>query len=354
MAGDILGLIDNCRLPGHYYIDIGNYCNLRCPFCVTGARMAKTPKGFMTHEAFEIIFNKIKNHAELISLYNWGEPLMNRDLLPIIRSAASQSARVHIDTNLSTHDLSDEECEALVKSGLYSLFASIDGATQETYQKYRVRGRIERVFRNLEKIIAAKLRLASPWPVLGWQFHVHAFNEHEMTQAREKAFELGIGIVFKRLNSPDREWHSSIHEDAFMILSGEAWFRQTYMPPENPDFNSQDLHPAVRSPCSQLFGTMTVAWNGDVMPCTCVEGPDYTMGNLLEQDLHDIWNGRSFADSRKFIVDYGPRQLGHSICETRACPIEQKYIGDTFFEPDPIFQGYADHGGGIEYKPTSS
>lgn len=342
MVQDLSALVENCRLPRHYYIDIGNYCNLRCPFCVTGAMETKAPKGFMTEAAFATIFAKIKDHAELISLYNWGEPLMNRDLLAIIGRARSNGARVHIDTNLALRDMTDQECEDIVRSGLYSLFASIDGITQETYQKYRVRGNQDRVFQNLQSLIAAKLRLCSPWPVLGWQFHVNAFNEHEIQRAREKAYDLGIGIVFKRLNSPDPTWHSSIHQDAFMTLSGEAWFRQTYMPPENPDFNSDDLHPAVRSPCSQLFGTMTVAWNGDVMPCTCVEGPDYAMGNLFEQELDDIWNGGAFAGSRKFVAGYGPRQHGCSVCETLSCPVQQKYIGDTRIEPelDPNLAGF--------------
>lgn len=189
-----------------------------------------------------------------------------------------------------------------------------------------MRGRVDRVFGNLERLIAAKLRLASPFPLLGWQFHVHAFNEHEIEMARERAFALGIGIVFKRLNAPDRAWHSSIHEDGFMVLRGGAWFSQTYMPPENPDFDSSALHPAVRSPCSQMFATMTVAPNGDVMPCTCVEGPDYAMGNLFDSSLEEIWNGKAFALSRSFVLGYGPRQNGGSVCETLECPVVQKFI----------------------------
>lgn len=332
-------LVRACRLPRHFYIDIGNLCNLRCPFCVTGARQTTAPEGFMTLDAFRVIFDRIRAHARLISLYNWGEPLMNRDLLPIIRLAASDGARVHIDTNLSTRDLSDADCEDIVRSGLFTLFASIDGVSQEAYGKYRVRGRVERVFGNLERLIAAKLRLASPFPILGWQFHVHAFNEHEIEAARAKAYELGIGVVFKRLNAPDRSWHSSIHETGFMTLQGEAWFNQTYMPPPNPDFDSAILHPAVRSPCSQLFATMTVAWNGDVMPCTCVEGPAHSMGNLFDQSLEEIWNGDAFAGSRRFILGYGPRQSGGSVCETLACPVERKHLLPDLQEPGNVAAG---------------
>ena len=311
-------------MPGHFYIDIGNACNLRCPFCVTGAKTAQAPLRMMCLAEFSTIFGRIKPYAKLISLYNWGEPLLNRDLVAMIRLAASEGARVHIDTNLSTQDLSDAQCEDIVRSGLYSLFASIDGVSQETYARYRVRGKVARVFGNLERLIAVKARVASPLPVLGWQFHVHAFNEHEMRAAQEMAVKLGIGIVFKRLNSPERDWHSSIHDLDLMVLKGAEWFSTAYAPPQTPGFDANALHPQVRSPCSQLFGTMTVAPNGDVMPCTCVEGPGYAMGNLLQTSLEDIWNGAAFAKSRRFVLGYGPVQKGGSICETKACPIFHK------------------------------
>jgi radical SAM protein with 4Fe4S-binding SPASM domain len=319
-------LIENAPMPGHFYVDIGTYCNLRCPFCVTGARSAQAPARMMSLPEFTTIFERIKPYAKLISLYNWGEPLLNRDLVAMIRLAASEGARVHIDTNLSTQDLSDAQCEALVRSGLFSLFASIDGVSQEAYETYRVRGKVARVFGNLERLIATKLRLGSPFPVLGWQFHVHAFNEHEIDAAQQKAIDLGIGIVFKRLNAPDPAWHSSIHDTGFMVLKGGAWFNQTYMPPAMPGFDASLLHPAVQSPCSQLFGTMTISPNGDVMPCTCVEGPAHAMGNLLHSPLEEIWNNAAFAKSRRFILGYGPEQKGGSVCEMLDCPLQQKCI----------------------------
>lgn len=324
------GLRDDCRMPQHYYIDIGNYCNLRCPFCVTGAKETQAPQGFMTLEKFSIIFDRIRADARLISLYNWGEPLMNKDLLGIIRLAASDGAKVHIDTNLSVSDFSESYCDQLVQSGLYSLFASIDGMSQENYARYRVRGNLQRVLANLNKLLAAKQRLGSDLPILGWQFHVNAFNEHEISAAAEKAARMGVGIVFKRLNSPDPSWHSSLHQQALMVLRGADWFQAAYNPPQNPDHDQISMHPAVAHPCGQLFNTMTVAWNGAVMPCTYVEGQDFAIGNLIDQPLAEVWNGPEFRKSRDFVLHYGPQQNGGSICERLRCPLVDKHLpGDT-------------------------
>ncbi len=322
-------MVSNCRLPRHYYIDIGNCCNLRCPFCVTGTLQNATPSGFMSLENFGVILDKIAGHAQLISLYNWGEPLLNKQLFEIIKLAADRGIRVHIDTNLSTSDFSDVDAGRFVDSGLHSLFASIGGVTQQVYETYRVRGKVNRVFENIRKIVAAKTRLQSEHPILGWQYHVCSFNEHEMGIAREKAAELGIRIVFKRLSSPDPAWWSSLHGEAQTVLEGAKWFNETYAPPGNPDLNRVELHPCVPHPCRQLFGTMIVAWNGDVMPCTTVEGPDHSMGNLLRDSLQDVWNGVEFRKSRQFIMNYGPSQNGGSVCERLSCPLVDKSAPDA-------------------------
>lgn len=280
----------------------------------------------MSLQKFRIIFDRIRADAKLIALYNWGEPLLNKDLLGIIALAASNGAKVHIDSNLSVSDFSDAYCEELVRSGLSSLFASIDGVSQQTYERYSVRGNVKRVFANLEKLAAAKRRLSRDVPILGWQFHVSAHNEHEIPAAKKKAAEMGIGIVFKRLNSPDPSWWSSLHQQALMVLLGAEWFNAAYNPPQNPDLDDIVLHPAIAHPCGQLFATMTVARNGDVMPCTCVEGQDVSMGNLFKQTLAEVWNGSEFRKSRNFVLNYGPEQNGGSICERLSCPVVHKHL----------------------------
>lgn len=317
-------LRSNCRLPAHFYIDIGNLCNLRCPFCITGSKKLTDASGFMRLHDYRVILRKIRQSAKLISLYNWGEPLMHPDLHRIIEVTARAGIRTHIDTNLSVKDLSPEDAEALVATGLSSLFASIDGMSQETYQAYRVRGKLSRVFHNLQELSAAKRRLQSQTPFLGWQFHVHKFNEADLPAAMAHSEALGIPIVVKRLSTPEPSWKSAYHETDDMFVASSAWFHQVYSPPGNPDLSGIDLHPQLLSPCRQMFETMIVEWNGNVYPCTVVAGPRHVMGNLLKQSLHDVWNGRQFIDSRDFVHAFGPSQGGPSICENEACALHRK------------------------------
>jgi MoaA/NifB/PqqE/SkfB family radical SAM enzyme len=158
-------IVDHCRPPTHFYIDIGNVCNLRCPFCVTGAGINNQSQGLMSLASFEIILAKIRNHAQLISLYNWGEPLLNKSLVPMIRLVAASGIRAHIDTNLAVRDIDNDEAVGIVSSGLHSLFASIDGITQATYEKYRVRGKLNRVFANLQRTLGGEAAVVVANPV---------------------------------------------------------------------------------------------------------------------------------------------------------------------------------------------
>lgn len=317
-------LTSNVRLPKHFYIDIGNYCNLKCPFCVTGNGTTKHTQGFMNLADFQKIAADISPYAELVSLYNWGEPFLNKEIFEII-ACASKFSHVHIDSNFSFRDFTPDYADKIVASGLSTLFLSIDGATQETYEIYRVRGKLDRVFRNIRAVQEAKKRLNSQTPLMGWQFHVSRFNEHEMNTASNIANEMDIPIVFKRLSAP-ASWWSSLHFESDMVLHGGEWFNEAYAPPPNPDLSKVTLHENVNGPCRQLFGTMTIQWNGDVVPCTCVEGDEYTMGNVLRDGVSAVWNSQNFQKSRKFVLDYGPKQNGGSACECLDCPVSKKCL----------------------------
>jgi len=107
-----------------------------------------------------------------------------------------------------------------------------------------------------------------------------------------------------------------MHEDCVMVLRGCGWFDQTYTPPHNPDFDCTTLHPVVRIPFSQLFATMTMVPNDDIMPCTCVEDMAYSPGDLFKNSLGEVWNGPGFARSRAFITYCPP---GRAVCETLGC-----------------------------------
>jgi radical SAM protein with 4Fe4S-binding SPASM domain len=258
----------------------------------------------------------------------------------MVSVCAQHNIHTHIDSNLTAREFSDEESEAIVKSGLSSLFASIDGVTQETYEKYRVHGNLNRALNNLRQLVKAKERLHMSTPQIGWAFYIHRFNEHEVDQAREVAKDIGINIWFKLL-SADPSWYSSFHYQWNEILAFPKWAKRAFPIPIDPRLAERTFHKDVTEVCKQLFFTMIVGWNGDVVPCCSVSGDEYKIGNLLEDSLEVVWNNIEFRACRKFISNFGRiKNTTNSVCENLPCNLSKKqkydaqYIGSLLKEKE--------------------
>ncbi len=62
--------------------------------------------------------------------------------------------------------MTNEIIESLVKYQFNSITCSIDGADNESYQKYRVRGNFDTVISNIKKINAYKEKYGLQYPKL--------------------------------------------------------------------------------------------------------------------------------------------------------------------------------------------
>jgi organic radical activating enzyme len=178
-------------------IEATNVCNLRCPACFTGAGQDGREKSMLQAPLFNRLLNELGDRLLQIEFYNWGEPLLNKNLFPMIRKAADRGISTIISSNLS-FPLDDARAEELVRSGLHVLGVSVDGATQAVYEQYRVRGDLALLLDNVKKINAAKQRLGSKTPDLTYEYHLFAHNLHEVEEARRIANELGMRFMLSK------------------------------------------------------------------------------------------------------------------------------------------------------------
>lgn len=332
-------------IPSEYVIDTGNLCNLKCPFCPTGVRRTNMSKGMMTLETFKCILGKVAPYAYYFEMMNWGEPFLNKDFVTIISLAAGEGIRTNVDSNLTVKGFSDNDAESVVRSGLWRLRASIDGASQETYAQYRCGGNFRMAINNLACIQRAKDKLRSLNPVIEWQFLVNGKNEHELEKAKKMAADIGVGICFRPMSTwGHSEWLSQLHNLAEVgKFREEEW---TFPAPERLQEKVKFFEPKHWSPqaqkhkvnlpegvpegCSQPFDRVTINWDGRILPCCMCYGDNFYVGNLLTQSIEEIWLGDMLRSSRQFLLNYGPKQNTESVCETGACAMAAKYIG----EPD--------------------
>ncbi|MFN8396136.1 MAG: radical SAM protein [Bacteroidia bacterium] len=119
-------------------------CNLRCPECPSGLRSFTRPTGMLDLAAFEKMTDSLHRDLIYMPMYFQGEPYLNPNFLPMAAYAAKKG--IYVATSTNAHYLTEEKARATVESGISrSPLVSIDGATQATYQQYRVGGNLEKV-----------------------------------------------------------------------------------------------------------------------------------------------------------------------------------------------------------------
>lgn len=326
-------------VPENYMLDISPVCNLKCPDCPTGARKEGLTKGIMTLDAFERFFEMVAGNVKNIAFYNWGEPFLNKYFLDMVKICTSHNVVTEIDTNLSATDFSDDDAFNIIKSGLTIIRPSIDGISQEIYEKFRVGGDLSRVMKNIRKLIAAKKELGAP-TIIYFKFIVSSYNEHEVQGALDLAESLDVPVRFALLRSARQGCSSSYHQRPQMLQS----INQKYY-----DFckahgigklgvfktisDGIALHESLGVVCHQPFDTMIINWNGDVYPCCAVYGDRYALGNIFESNVEAVWNGMHYDKCRTFLKNFGPIQNGDSVCETEKCPISPKYDKLSYSNP---------------------
>jgi Predicted Fe-S oxidoreductases len=225
------------------------------------------------------LFHRIADEAQDFIrhtyLHLWGEPTLNKNLPEMIRRINEFST-----IDLATHGLSLNEKLAETIATCHTVSVSIDGITQEIYEKYRVGGQLKRAMEGLSLLINA----CAP-KNLRWTFVVFKENEHQIPAAQELADKMGIRIEFKA----PAFWDRSKMMDS--MPNAERFRRHGFL-------DGKWQLKADRLKCREFWETIYVIPNGDVLTC-CYDGAaQYVVGNVWENALLDIWNGEKYQAMR--------------------------------------------------------
>ena len=189
-----------------------------------------------------------------------------------------------------------ERAEQLVASGLTVLGVSLDGARQETYEKYRVRGDLDTVLRNVRLVVEAKRTLRAKTPKLIWSFHVFPHNVDDVERARGMAAELGMEFAV------EKGW-----------VIGDEW---------DPDGRYCYYSDPRPFPCVALWNYAVVNNDGGVAPCCGSFYREDDIGQLADAagnggapTFREIWNGPALRRARELYTKReGDDDARRSIC----------------------------------------
>lgn len=264
-----------------------NLCNLQCVECPTGMDMLERPKGSTSLEKFKEYIDPLKDDLIYLVLYFQGEPFINRNLLDLVRYAADCGIFVQISTN--GHFFNDEEsCQAILDSGVAAMILSMDGATEETYLKYRVNGKFSRVKENFERLARMRNEQQKQLPRLYLQFLVTKYNENEIDDIQAFGDEIGVDkVLLKSLQVYN-------FDDIEDILPINPRYRRYQ---ENAE-KKWELAGTIRDGCYKLWSDSLFTWDGKVAPCCFDKDVDFQMGDLNEQSFDDVWKNQNYNQFR--------------------------------------------------------
>jgi MoaA/NifB/PqqE/SkfB family radical SAM enzyme len=293
MPEGVSAMATTIKPPVQIRLEASSFCNLRCPLCPTtrgDIHHGAVGGGFLRFEDFRKLLDDNPG-LKRIELSNWGEIFLNPALLSVLELAHERGVELIANNGVNLNKIRPEVLEGLVRYQFRSLVCSIDGASEETYSIYRVRGKFANVIDNIRKINELKQRYSSPFPELSWKFVVFGHNEHEVPVAREMARELGMDF-FTALNwdpnySPvrDPEAVRAATDDAaatldeYEVLLGHSYYQL----------------------CHQLWDEPQINWDGKVLGCCVNHWGDFG-GNAFRDGLTASVNTEQIQYARAMLL----------------------------------------------------
>ncbi len=283
-----------------------NVCNLKCPECPTGLGSLTRAKGMVTVDSFKAMLAGIDKSLWHLNLYFQGEPYMHPDFFALVQQAKKN--RLVVETSTNGQFLSYQQAQKTVKSGLDILVVSLDGTTQEVYEKYRIGGDLDKVIDAIKNLVRAKKEARAKFPIIRAQFLAFNHNQHQIEQFEHLAWELGVDEVeIKKAQIYD------VDNKKNMLPTKGDLSRYKLLHDD-----SVQLKGKIRNKCWKHWSSAVVTWKGDVVPCCFDKDADNLMGILQEDTLNAIWANKKYNDFRKRIL-VGQQHI--DICKN--CPLSR-------------------------------
>ena len=262
-----------------------NLCNLRCPRCSCGIGSDPREKGHLAEADYLRILDENRANAALIRLDGNGEPTLHPRIFDMVDASKSLGYALAMSTNFCTPQSAD--AQAFLDCGLDRLVVAVDGATQDSYERYRAGGNLELVKTNLERLLQTRRRLKRTRPLVEIQFLDWEYNHNEIPDVRNIASDMGT--------------------DKFEIIRPD-WAVAHGTVKKNP------------KRCFWLWFVLTVDWQLNYHSCTNAWTLPWPNLNLKDLPSREFWNHELMVEARRYNLDKSsPVIASDAGCHCNSC-----------------------------------
>ena len=298
------------KMPYSISVTTANVCNLKCEFCDCSKKNRKMNKAFLSMDTFKLAIDSIKDvnwKLKQMVLVGLGEPLLNKNIVDFVKYIKEKKVadKVHIVTNgvLLTQEMSDN----LINAGVDILRISINGLSDEDYEKYTG-----------TKIDFSEL-----------VHNITYFYNH-----KKENMKVYVKIMNYMVEEQERvlEFHKIFDEIADVVNIEQLTEMSEsidYSEVGKLDYNVglKGFKTVETEICPLSFYHIYLNAEGTISAC-CVAGPWRTppaliMGDLYKESIKEIWNGKNFREFWIRMLEKG-KDFAHPTC--KECRAYKTYI----------------------------
>ena len=293
-------------LPLTAQLEITDFCNHRCVHCYNlDSEVQNRPSRKVSDETVLACAQKLIDNQIFSVIVTGGEPLIKKELTKkVILLLKENHTKVALNTNLT---LADDDFIQFLKEQKVGVLTSCPSGEESSFAKLVGIDNYKLFESKIKKLVDAGVRFTVNMVVTKDNLHEVRLTAEKMKALGCKSFAatpMGLNVEYPRL-----DLLLSV-ADVRRVIADLLWIEENLKMRVDilealpkcvfPEDVLKGKHSFLNRKCQAGRTVIAVSCNGDVRPCA--HNP-YSYGNLLKEDLRDIWRQMSEWRSAKYVPE---------------------------------------------------
>ena len=279
-------------------IDLTNVCNHNCPGCIDADLIANDNNELKYNLVVSLLGDLKRIGVKGINYTGGGEPTAHKEFANIIRTTSEMGFDIGLICNGSLFH--KHPMEELLQKFVW-VRISLDAYDEATHLRtHGSKSTFKKTIKNIEKLVKIKEEQKLKTTIgVGYITNQHADMDRQLWRFVELCKEIGVDYAqlrpsfgfmydYKTIAAP--EWGGmferlkSYEAEGFKVIIDEDKFKKIM---------SNTIKRSYSSCHAQSFKSTSITAVGGVYMCCTLSGvPTGYIGNILEENFYDIWNGK--------------------------------------------------------------